>query len=265
MAVMPEPPRATVSTTMYILTGEVVGYTEPISDPNNFRGEATGLKLKVLVSIQAPYYASEIVQLFMFDNDSDCFPHATENKPPLGTRFRLALYPATLVSGMSQNFVRLQSGVFDRITLSEPMFGYSTNSSYQFDYENDLPPLVERFRPPVMAEKRRSLDDFLYIEASKDLLRFQRAQTENERIKLLERLLYCPNIDYRALVLSKLGQPIVSSGVNFQSLQVLTPKMAVNLQKAKPQKLSKRKNELLAKRIKLEEAGKLNIWKMLRL
>lgn len=253
-----ERPRSVVNPNIYIFVGEVIGYTEPISDPENFRGTAIGVKLKIIESIHFPNSQNDYVEVFMFGHGPDCFPEVRDNPPPIGTRYRLALYPARILASRSHSHIRLESGVFDRIAPDQSMFGFSTTAKSEFDYKNHLGSLVQRFGSPDMIDKRRWLDDFLYIEASKDLLRLQRVTSEKERIRLLERLLYCPNINYRRLLLSKVGAPLQLEQNEWTNLLVLT---AGQSKKPDRIKLPKIEERLLKERIRLEEAGELNIWK----
>lgn len=258
MAQMPERPRSIVNNGMYIFVGEVIGYTDPVSDPNNFRGTAVGVKLKIVESIHFPYFQNDYVELFMFSHGSDCFPEAGNNRPPLGSRYRLALGEARLVANRSGSHVRLESRVFSRLAKDETMFGFSTTARSEFDYEKDYRILADKFMAPEMADKRRWLDDFLYIEASKDLLRLQRTTSEKERMDILERLLYCPNINYRRLFSFEVGNPLRTEEGDLSGL-VLLPRKYVK--KVKPRRFSERENQLLNERARLENSGELSTWK----
>jgi len=258
MVKLPEPPRSIVSPNMFILTGEVIGYSEPIVDPGNFRGAAIGLKIKPLEIIHFPHFKVDYVEVFMFGHGTDCFPESRSDRyiPPIGTRYRMALMPATLVASRSGSIVRLQSRMWDIIDPDKGFFGFSTDSSFEFDYKNELPPLLEKFRKPEMMETRGWLSDFLYIEASKDLLRLARARTEDQRLKVLERLLYCPNINYRRLFLSEVGSPLQLEERE-ALLQSMSPRV---LNKPRPKKYSKEEIELMNERTRLEASGRLKIW-----
>lgn len=259
MAKIPERPRSIVNPGMYILVGEVIGYTEPVIDPGNFRGRAIGLKIKPVETIQFPHFKNDYIELFIFGHGTDCFPEVREGAslPPIGTRYRMALFPATLVASTSGSKVRLQSRVFDLIALDETVLGYSTKADFEFDYKNDLRPLVEKLKKTDMAEKLSWLYDFLYIEASKDLLRLQRATSENERMNILERLLYCPSINYRRLFYSKVGKPLQKEENDFTSL---LPSAWGVTNKSESHSFSKRENELIKERLRLEKSGELNLW-----
>jgi hypothetical protein len=259
MMQLPEPSRSIVSPRMFILVGEVIGYTEPVRDPGNFRGEAVGLKLKIVESIHFPHHMNEYVELFMFGHGTDCFPEGGSYRPALGTKYRLALGEATNVANRSGSIVRLQSQVFSKISVDEPMFGYSTNAESEFDYKNELPALIEKFKAPEMANKRKWLSDFLYIEASKDLIRLQKVRTEKERIRILERLLYCPDINYRRLFFSEVGKPLRTEERDITHLLPINGTI-----KTKPKKFSAKETELLNERYRLEASGELNIWSKYR-
>lgn len=257
---LPERPRSIVNKGIYIFVGEVIGYSEPISDPSNFRGTAIGVKLRMLESIHFPYFQNDFVELFMFGHGSDCFPEASDYRPPLGSKYRLALGEARLVANRNLangGRVRLESNVFSRLAIDETIFGFSTTAESEFDYKKDYRLLADKFTAPEMADKRRWLDDFIYIEASKDLLRLQKATSEKERMDILERLLYCPNINYRRLFSSEVGNPLRTEEGDFLSLVIL-PRGYVY--KSKPRKFSKRENELMNERLRLENSGELKIW-----
>jgi len=257
MAKLPEWPRAFVPRDEYILIGKVVGYTRPVSDPDNFRGSAVGVKLKILVPIQVPNSLDGQVELFIFGHGTDCFPEAGSEPPAIGTTYRLVLSPARLVASSSGSMPRLESRVFDRLAINEEMFGYSTTAESEFDYKNDLRPLAKKFMDPKMADKRNWLDDFLYIEASKDLIRLKNAiirGDEEARMKLLERLLYCPGIDYTKLLglrRENLALQENTSSTAFALLFGIAPNV---------KGLSKKEKELYEERRSLETSGKLNIW-----
>lgn len=261
MGQAPPKPAAFVGPTSYIMIGEVIGFTEPISDPNNFRGTAIGIKLKPVVSIQFPYHKNDYVELFMFHHDSDCFPRAIETRPALGMRYRLALNPATLVASQNRGSgaIRLESRVFDRVAIDEEMFGFSTAARTEFDYKNDLKTLYDKFSAPEMVNKKQWLDDFLQIETSKDLIRFRSSVIgglKDIRLKLLERLLYNPRVDYLRL-LSLKAEDFISLAAN-PSLIHLQYSDSDDIDVSK---LGIKEKELLAERKKLESTGEVNFWR----
>lgn len=245
---------------MYIFAGEVAGYTEPIIDPGNFRGEAVGLKMKVLEPIHIPHSNYKNIEVFMFGHGVDCFPEAAGQTIPIGTRYWFAVYPSALVGRSSSlgNAVRLETRAFSKFGLDEEMFGYSINTESEFDYKNELRPLVEKFREPEMESKRGWLSGFLFIEASKDLLRLSKAKTEAERMRILERLLYCPDINYTRLLFSEVGKPLAAEPRDemFIRMRILQD----YVYKGKPKKFSKREQELMKERHRLESSGELYVW-----
>ncbi len=261
MGQAPPKPIAVVNPAAYIMVGEVIGFTEPISDPNNFRGTAIGIKLKPTVSIQFPYHKSDYVELFMFHHDPDCFPRARETKPNIGERYRISLFPASLVASRNQSsgVMRVESRVFDRVGVDEEMFGYATAAKTEFDYKNGLKALYEKFSSQEMGQKRQWLDDFLYIETSKDLIRFRTAVLGNLRdirLNLLERLLYNPMVDYPQLLALK-AEDYISLSQN----PTLFPLLYSNSNDLDLSKLGAKEKELLAERRRLESSREVNFWK----
>ena len=264
----PEPPRASVNPGMFILVGEVIGYTAPVTDPNNFRGTAVGLKMRIIEAIQVPYHKTDHVEVFMFRHGPDCLTEAMEDKPALGTRYRLALYPARLVSSYSADgHVRLESRVFDRIGIDESNFGFSTTADSVFDYRTNVPLLTRSAASSEMQSKIGWADDFLYIETSKDLIRYAKATKEEERMDILERLLYSPYVDFRQLVYSKYGIP-AQPETNPILYGLMSPSAAAALTKKERERtknelrrLSAKERTLMEERARLEESWKGGLWK----
>jgi hypothetical protein len=267
MAAALEPPRASVHPKMFILVGEVIGYTEPVTDPNNFRETAVGLRMKIVEAIHVPYHRTDYVEVFMFRHDPDCFSVALEDKPTIGTRFRLALFPARLVSSYNgDGHVRLESRVFDRISVNESNFGFSTTTNSVFDYRTNIPVLIGSTSTTEMSDKRRWVDDFLYIESSKDLIRLARASDEGERMDVLERLLYSPYVDFRQLIFSKYGisaQPEISfvRGLLSPGAAAALTKKELETTKKKLRRLTAKERKLLEERARLEAGWKGGLWK----
>jgi hypothetical protein len=208
-------------------------------------------------SIHIPVALHDYIELFMFGHGSDCIAEASTYNPPIGTRLRVALSPATLVSSSSNSHIRLESRVFSKIGSGEPMFGYSTAANSVFDYKNELPALAAKFAPLEMTDKRQWFDDFVYFEGSKDLLRLEKAMNEKDRMDILERLLYCPNIDYSYLLHSKIGR--LTESINILG----RPRLVTwnNRLVFGKEKLTRRETQLLLERKRLEQAGDLNFWK----
>lgn len=257
----PEPPRASVNPSMFILVGEVIGYTAPVTDPNNFRGTAVGLKMRIVEAIQVPYHKTDHVEVFMFRHGPDCLTEAREGNPALGTRYRLALYPARLVSSYSADgHVRLESRVFDRIGIDESNFGFSTTADSVFDYRTNVPLLTRSAASTEKQSKIGWVDDFLYIESSKDLIRYAKALNKQERMDILERLLYSPYVDYRQLVFSKYDKPALpANGVILQGAPL--PGSATTLTRKELRRLTAKERILMEERARLEEGWKGGIWK----
>ena len=263
IARLPAPPIVMVSPSSYILVGEVTGYTEPISDPSNFRGSAIGLKLIPLVTIQFPYSDNKLVELFMFRHGADCFPEPISDKPAIGTRIRVLLNPATLVGSInrSSNVPRIQSQIFDLVDRDEPMFGFSTDSYTEFDYTNDLTTLKTKFGSPEMAGRRSWLNNFLSIETAKDLIRLRTAiitQDQDQRLRVLERLLFNPVVNYGALF--SLDSDLFFKREVGQVILRLEPKV---FSKKELSRIQKKEMELLAERKRLETSGEVSflLWR----
>lgn len=256
----PEQPRSIVNPEMYIFVAEVEGHTKPVVDPANFRGEAIGLKVRVLDAIHVPFnFHYPNIEVFLFRHGPDCFPEARKETQNIriGTKYWFAIFPATIISKYSRwnDAVRLQTDTFSRYAVLEERFGYSFNSATSFDYRNELELLRKNRSDP---ENRQWFDDLVYVETSKDLLRLAGATSEADRIKVLERLLYNPTVNYFRLFRSEVGKPLTSEEYPTALLRIM--KMPPEKRYPEAREYSQEEKVLLKQRIKLEASGELKLW-----
>ena len=136
------------------------------------------------------------------------------------------------------------------------MFGYSTTAGSVFDYKNGVRTLAEKFASPEMADKRGWLNDFLYIEASKDLIRFRKHPRRKK------------NGHSRAAALSvRTSITVVCSTPRRAILSAAKQEIYPNCSawKKRPSEgqtetVLGQEKRLLNERARLESTGELNIW-----
>jgi hypothetical protein len=252
MAQASEFPFSKVNPNSYIFVGEVIGYTENIVGNNEggfsgdakFYGEGKGLKVKPLEIINIPNdVPKDYFEVFSFGVTSWCAPRLYDSNFPIGTKLRIILTQTTLLPDRnSENKIRLEKKIFDRLSLVKSDDEFVTTEDSVFDYETFRKPLLDSFAANKDYEKIRSFDDFVYIESIKDLSRLKKATSEQEKYGILERLLYNPKIDFPALISPSL------SGNYYRLLNS-------NIDKTKDVKLTKAEKNLLRKRKELEESG----------
>jgi hypothetical protein len=258
MMKLPEPPRSIVAPNMYIFVGEVTGYTEPVTDPANFRGEAVGLTFRVVDAIHIPFnFHYPNIEVFMFRHGSDCFPEAKTDirKVPIGSKYWFAIYPAKLVSGTSSGTrsVRLETDAFSMFGFWTETPEYTVNSTSEFDYKGGIKELMGK---KELQERIPGPFDLLFIETSKDLLRLAKVKTEVERLKVLERLLYDPYVNYFRLFQSEVRKPLTSEHNPYSVLTALGTSPVTPYSK----RYSKAERKLIAERIRIEKSGELKLF-----
>ncbi len=254
MAQLPDFPFSNVSPNSYIFVGEVIGYTESVagniesnfSGDDKFYGEGKGVKVKPLEVINLPNNVpKDYFEVFSFGVTSWCAPRINDLEFPIGTKLRIILTETTLLPNRnSDNKIRLEQKIFDRLSVIRPDDEFITDADSVFDYENLRKPFLESFVANKNYEKLRSFDDFIYVESMKDLLRLKKVTSKQAKYEILERLLYNPKVDFPALISPSLGG-------NYGFIRILN----LNVNKTKDIKLTKVEKKLLKKRKELEDSG----------
>ena len=198
-----------IDTTKHVFIGEVIGYVEAkYSKPESetgIKGNAFGLNIKVKENIYSSFSASSYhvfpLKLTAFCGLESYKDDELQEKFPIGSEVRVIASIAERVeSNTADNVVRLEasirnSGSVSRNDLSEKL---KTSDDRIYDYKN------YDWRKPVTQEDydllalQYSLPNF---ELLKDFLRLKKSKTENEKLSILERLIYFPQyLDFETIV-----------------------------------------------------------------
>lgn len=251
-------PIAKVDKQKYIFVGEVIGYTETIKSKINsgtlqgddkFYGEGRGLKIKPFEIINMPNSSDDYVELFQFGVTPWCLPKVSDAPFPIGTKLRIIADEATVLPNRSpENRIRIESNIFDHLSVVSETDEFNVNTASVFDYKN-WKPMRGKILNAKSYERLRAFDDFILIEINKDLLRLEKAKSKQERYEILERLIYAPKIDFSKIVSPKLGGLKLISIDKYERLPNLTEGSS------KKVKLTSTEKNLLKKREELEKSG----------
>lgn len=256
MVRMAQPPIASFNHKSYIFVGEVVGYTEIAKSRNEkgerieehkFYGEGKGLKIKPLEIINLPNDSKDYFELFKFGVTSWCAPAIDDADLPVGTKLRIIANEATLLPNRSsENRIRLESQIFDTLSVIKDKNEFVTSADSVFDYKTwkSLQAKAQQSN-----ETKIAFSDFMYVEIVKDLIRLEKAEKEKQREKILDRLLYAPGIDYPAIVNPTIGKLVFSDGI-------LVRVPSVDAQKTRDFTGDERK--LIKRREEIEKSGYFN-------
>ncbi len=265
-----KPPIFSVNDKQYVFVGEVIGYTETIESKNSFEpvvetdkfwGSGKGYKIKPVSSVNLPNMPVNYFELYKFGVTTWCAPKINDAYLPVGTKLRIFANEATLLPNRSsQNHIRLESKIFDRLTVASNFEELTSDEFSDFDYKK-LKPYYTKFIEKKDYEKLYELNDLVLFEIYKNLFRLK--EENSPRFEILERLLYAPGIDFDGIVNSKL---IKSNDfmnlLKLDSSQNQNPE-AEKTKKIKEAKLTNKEKEIIKRReeiLKSEEFKYLNDW-----
>lgn len=253
-----KPPIFNLDKEKYVFVGEVIGYTETIKSDINlddftgkdkFYGEGNGYKIKPLASFNMPNHSVDYFELFTFGVTTWCAPQIRKAQLPIGTKFRIIANESTLIPNRSPEYrIRLETKIFDRLSVVSKDDTFITNQYEKFDYKKLKSP-YEKFIETKDYESMQRLNDFIVLEIYKDLSRLKNSTSKNERYNILERLLYAPGVHYSLIINPRLGE-LNSIYDNFARIPPLNNENPVkNKEKLlKEIKLTKKEEILIQKR-----------------
>lgn len=189
--------------THYIFIGEVIGITDK-KRGEKFLGEAEGMKVKVLTEINLPDASPDYFELFTFGYSDGCYPAGGANFFPIGTKLRIIAKESDYLPVRStENRVRLQINGNDHLSAVSKKDKFLTDLTSVFDYRNWQTAVRTVLKGDYFRSKeytRNSIFGFIYMEASKDLIRLNNSPASAGKLEILERLVYCPYIDFPQIV-----------------------------------------------------------------
>lgn len=170
----------------YVFIGEVVGIVGPAkynSDRVRPKPEAYGVRVKVIESIYTPGTPAAFFEVFPFGIDSACghlhWPWGDISKHfPVGSQVRVVAKEAEVLPKQSEDGVpRLEATVYNKGVVSRNERSESPRAAADSVFEYG---------------KVEAQYDLPRFELRKDWLRLMSAESEGERVKILERLVYYP-------------------------------------------------------------------------
>lgn len=184
----------------YIFIGEVIGVADPIKS-EKFHGEAWGLKIKVIDAVNLPKSPASHFIVVPFDLESDCKDKGMSEDEllryyPLGSEVRVIAKASKYAeSRMADDNIRLEvlpnnlgSIARNYSGLNKSVTSVGSIYDYKFYVVGNPCGISEKDMPDYEANMR--LPDFEY---RKDLLRLENAESEKERVEILERLIHFPS------------------------------------------------------------------------
>lgn len=170
----------------YLFIGKIVGYTEEYATKK--KGNKTyGLKVEAVENINLPKVSNDY---FVVVPTRICLGKGIKKSKlmrnyPINSIVKITAFEASKLSPQSETEqIRLVT-TFGNIIRNDLKNSYQSSANSIFDYS-------------YWKENKNFID----FELDKDLFRLNQAESEVEKIKILERLAYCPNdlLDYKSIV-----------------------------------------------------------------
>ena len=187
----------------YVFIGEVVDIVgKDVAE--GIEGEAIGLRVKVTEMIYSPDPSAPYFEVFPLGLTPSCGSMYWERDDihrqfPVGSQVKVIAGGATVLDrDRANSAIRLEVTAENRGSISRNDLGEGLKSSADSGY--DYKSFTERGPTPSVGDPLFWANRYLpQFELRKDWLRLMNAQSEQERIKILERLVYYPDpidIDY---------------------------------------------------------------------
>lgn len=194
----------------YIFIGEVIGLAGPF-ESHKFSPQAWGLKIKVIDPINLPKTTASYFEVIPYDSWSDCTTAGTSEEDiirdfPTGSKVKVIAERAKLLSNkLDGGNIRLEILPDSLGSISRNYYDDGralTSSQSVFDYK--------AYRRIFASDSWNGSDQSLYaqralpeFEMRKDLLRLRNALNEEQRISILEKLIYypeCCDLDFNRII-----------------------------------------------------------------
>ena len=193
-------PISQFDTAQYVFIGEVIGVVGPLKSEAKKAdgGEAWGLRIKVVDKIFLPQTPASHFDVFPYDLTAWCGLSGWKSEElskyyPIGSQVRVIAKETTLLeSKLPDGNIRLETSIYNRGSIarnSESDLNTSAESLYDYKRYAD--------RRRTSAEEDPLFDSNYYLphfELRKDLLRLRDASSEDEKVNILERLLFFPHV-----------------------------------------------------------------------
>ena len=217
------PPVKGFDPTEYVFTGEVTDIVGPFESAE-FEGRAWGLKVKVDEAVYLPKTPRGSFEVFPYNLGADCSTvgvtkEELEKYYPVGSKVKVIAQEARLLKGRpGEGDMRLEIQPDSLGNVSRNYYEDGRTMTFAgsvFDYRSyrrvTVKDYVKDFMPFLDAHGK--LPEF---ELRKDLLRLRNARARDERLSILERLVYypqCCDLDFAKILKDHLGNSKASKAL----------------------------------------------------
>lgn len=215
-------PISDFDTAHYIFIGEIVEVMENVKyESQGIQDEAVGFKVKVSENIYAPKQATYF-EVFPLRLTPSCGLMSDAEKLreqfPVGSQVRVIAKESTVFKNqlVENSSIRLETSIYNRGSFSKNDLSENLRTSAKSIYDYSSFAQKERTTPAedVLFESNYYLPEF---ELRKDLLRLKESKSEDERTKILERLVFYPHV-YR-LAFPKIARTYIKNQEKFVVLE----------------------------------------------
>jgi hypothetical protein len=185
-------------TAHYIFIGEVVEILESvIYESEGIKTDAVGLKIKVSENVYSPKSAAYF-EVFPLRLTASCGLSSDAKQVrahyPVGSQVRVVAKEATVFKNQPVNsIIRLETSIYNRGSIARNDLNESLQTSAKTVY--DYKGFVARQRTTAAEDALHDSNYYLpEFELRKDLFRLKETKSEDERTKILERLVFYPHV-----------------------------------------------------------------------
>lgn len=192
-------PTSDFDTSHYIFIGEVVEVIESVEyESEGIKADAVGLKIKVSESIYSPKRTT-FFEVFPLRLTASCGLRSDTKEIrehyPIGSQVRVVAKEATVFKNQSSesSTIRLETLIYNKgsVARNDLSDNLRTSAKSFYDYSS----FVERQRTTPAEDTLFDSNYYLpEFELQKDLIRLKETKPEDERIKILERLVFYPHV-----------------------------------------------------------------------
>lgn len=179
----------------YMFIGKIIGYTKKYQF-KTFNGLGYGIKVELTETITLPQKPKKYFEVIPIGYGVSCQNRGYTKEEikqmfPKNSSVRVV---ATLSENKSKN-IQLESKYSLPLSRNDLSSEFVSDSKSVFDYK-------------IWKEKRQinqmAFYGFLGFEIHKDLLRIAKMDSLDEKVKVLERLVYCPTINFDSVLIKSL-------------------------------------------------------------
>jgi hypothetical protein len=183
----------------YIFIGEIVEIVKAVNlKSQQIKNDAVGLKIKVSENVYSPKLAS-YYEVFPLSLTPSCGLESEikqiRERFPVGSKVRVVAKEATSIKyDPAHSIIQLETSIFNKgiISRNDLIANQHTSAKTIFDYKGFVAKQYTTKAEEAFFASNNSLPLF---ELRKDLFRLQESKSEEEKTKILERLVFYPDVD----------------------------------------------------------------------